>query len=121
LIAQNGKIIMSLDFQTVEHDRHIVITLEGRLDALSHNALDDELERVISGGNTRIILDCPQLRFVSSAGLRVLLKAVKKIGQEGRLVLSGATENVVSVLEMSGFDRFINNCSDLVSAQASFD
>lgn len=76
----------------------------GRLDS----ATSPELERVvlerIEAGASRLVFDLSEMDYVSSAGLRVILLAGKKVrAAQGRLVLSGMREMVRDVFEMSGF------------------
>ncbi|MFD0669000.1 STAS domain-containing protein [Ramlibacter sp. MAHUQ-53] len=76
----------------------------GRLDS----ATSPELERVvlerIEAGCTRLVFDLSDMDYVSSAGLRVILLAGKKLrAAQGRLALSGMRDMVRDVFEMSGF------------------
>lgn len=76
----------------------------GRLDSAS----SPELERVVlerlEGGCHRLVFDLASLDYVSSAGLRVILLAGKKLRSvQGHLVLAGMREAVRDVFEMSGF------------------
>ena len=69
--------------------------------ARSLNALIDE-------GETRIILDLGQTVHISSAGLRVILKATKNLKTaDGKLVLCAMQDYVKEVFEISGFDSFL--------------
>ncbi len=82
----------------------LVLRLAGRLD--SSNA--PELERVLldklATGTNRLVFDLSALDYVSSAGLRVVLLAGKKLrGSRGQLALAGVRDMVREVLDMSGF------------------
>ena len=81
------------------------IAIEGRLDTTTA----PELESAISGncsGITNIVLDCKELAYVSSAGLRVLLSTHKKIA--GLLTLTNVCELVMEVFEITGFVDVLN-------------
>lgn len=89
----------------------------GRLDS----ATSPELERVvldhIEGGGRRIVFDLAEMDYVSSAGLRVILLAGKRLrAGQGRLVLSGMREVVRDVFEMSGFLTLFAVTPDLGAA-----
>ena len=76
------------------------IAIEGRLDTTTA----PELESAISGncsGIANIVLDCKELTYVSSAGLRVLLSTHKKMN--GAMKLVNVCELVMEVFEMTGF------------------
>jgi anti-sigma B factor antagonist len=54
-------------------------------------------------GITSLVLDFKGLEYISSAGLRVLLSAQKKMQKTGSMKLVGVCEDVMEVLEMTGF------------------
>lgn len=76
----------------------------GRLDSATSPELERTvLERLASGCN-RIVFDLGDMDYVSSAGLRVILLAGKKLrASQGKLVLAGMRDVVRDVFEMSGF------------------
>lgn len=79
-------------------------TLEivGRLDTTTA----PQLEAVIDGetaGITALTLDMKALEYVSSAGLRVLLKAQKLMNTKGSMKLVNVNETIMEVLEITGF------------------
>lgn len=80
-----------------------VITLEGRLDTTTAPALDKVITEEISGVS-RLVLELKELEYISSAGLRVLLSAHKKMKQSGgTMTLKNVCENVMEVFDMTGF------------------
>ena len=81
-----------------------VVTLKivGRLDTSTAPAL----ETVIDGCAADIkelILDCRALEYVSSAGLRVILKAQKQMNARGGMKLIGVNETIMEVFDITGF------------------
>ena len=82
------------------------IEIIGRLDTVTAPALDkminDELD-----GVTALILDMNALEYISSAGLRVLLSAQKKMQKIGSMKLVGVSEAVMEVFEMTGFSDIL--------------
>jgi anti-sigma B factor antagonist len=50
-----------------------------------------------------LILDCGELEYVSSAGLRVILKAQKRMKAQGSMKLMGVNETVMEVFDITGF------------------
>lgn len=81
-----------------------ILRVTGQLDS----ATSPELERVVleclEGDCQRLVFDFADMDYVSSAGLRVILLAGKKLrARHGKLVLSGLRDAVRDVFEMSGF------------------
>ena len=90
---------------TIEIKRNadeIVIELGGRLDTTTAPALDKTISEDIAN-NQNLIIDFKKLEYISSAGLRVLLGAQKKLQKNGSLVVKNVCEEVMEVLEMTGF------------------
>ena len=90
------KILKKQDGTTLE------IALEGRLDTITAPELDQELKNSLRG-ITELILDCENLEYLSSAGLRVLLAAHKQMTRQGSMVVRNVSEIVQEVLEVTGF------------------
>jgi anti-anti-sigma factor len=86
----------------------LVIALEGRLDGITCPAMQRYLVEVIDRGDSRILLDCERLAYISSAGLRVLLIAAKSLRTRvGVIALSGLQYHVREVIEIAGFNILI--------------
>ena len=69
---------------------------------------DAELEQAFNGlfkdGKTKVLVECVELEYISSAGLRVLLAAAKQFKKvSGEIALAGLSQNVKQVFEISGF------------------
>jgi anti-anti-sigma factor len=85
-----------------------VVSVKGRLDAVSSPEVEKELDRLIVEGERRLILDFGGLDYISSAGLRVVLAATKKLkGKEGTLFIASLGSMVKEVFEISGFGAII--------------
>jgi anti-sigma B factor antagonist len=90
---------------TIEIKRNaeeIVIELVGRLDTTTAPALDKTISENV-GNTTNLVLDFKDLEYISSAGLRVLLAAQKKMQKVGSMRLINVCEEVMDVFEMTGF------------------
>lgn len=80
--------------------------IDGRLDAATAPAVEARLLALLAA--SRVVLDMADVRFVSSAGLRVLLKAAKAAKAAGTaFVICGLQPTVREVYVISGFDRII--------------
>ena len=89
---------MKIDFN--KNDGVLSVSLDGRLDTITAPELDSFLNANLCGID-ELNIDCEKLIYVSSAGLRVLLSAHKKM--KGALKLTNVCELVMEVFEMTGF------------------
>ena len=78
------------------------IELAGRLDTITAPALDKAINHDI-GDAKNLILNMKALEYISSAGLRVLLSAQKKMQKIGSMKLTNVCEDIMEVFEMTGF------------------
>ena len=78
------------------------IEIVGRLDTITAPALDKTIQEDI-GDTKNLVLDVKGMEYISSAGLRVLLGAQKKMQKIGSMKLINVCEEVMDVFEMTGF------------------
>ena len=83
-------------------DAQTVLEVSGRLDTTTAPVLDKTISEDIAA-NTNLILDLKGLEYISSAGLRVLLSAQKRMQKQGCMKLKNVCEEVMEVFEMTGF------------------
>ena len=79
-----------------------VIELAGRLDTTTAPALDKTINEDIAG-TKNLVFDIKALEYISSAGLRVLLSAQKKMQKIGAMKVVNVCDEVMEVFEMTGF------------------
>ena len=79
-----------------------VIELAGRLDTTTAPALDKTINEDIAD-TKNLVLDIKGLEYISSAGLRVLLGAQKKMQKIGSMKVINVCEAIMEVFEMTGF------------------
>ena len=79
-----------------------VIELVGRLDTTTAPALGRTINGEI-GDTKKLVFNFKSLEYISSAGLRVLLSAQKKMQKSGSMKLTNVCEEVMEVFEMTGF------------------
>ena len=85
-----------------KNNQETIIEIIGRLDTITAPALDKTINEDI-GDIKNLVLDVKGMEYISSAGLRVLLSAQKKMQKIGSMKLVGVCEDVMEVLEMTGF------------------
>ena len=79
-----------------------VVEIVGRLDTITAPALDKTISNDIEGAKN-LVLDFKSLEYISSAGLRVLLGAQKRMQKIGSMKVINVCEEVMEVFEMTGF------------------
>lgn len=98
-----------------------VIHVEGSIDALTAPEITKFMDELISGGNIKLVADFSGVDYTSSAGLRVLLAAVKETRSKGGdLFLTGVHPDVMKVLSLSGFTSILKVFDDTDEAVNSF-
>ena len=85
-----------------KNEQETIIGIVGRLDTITAPALDKTINEDI-GDTKNLILNVEGMEYISSAGLRVLLAAQKKMQKIGSMKVTGVCEEVMEVFEMTGF------------------
>ena len=85
-----------------KNQEETIIEIVGRLDTITAPALDKTINEDI-GDAKNLVLDVKGMEYISSAGLRVLLAAQKKMQKLGSMKVIGVCEEVMEVFEMTGF------------------
>ena len=82
------------------------VSLEGRLDTTTAPQLEKELNESIEGV-TSLTLDMNKLDYISSAGLRVLLSAQKRMNAQGSMRVINVGETIMEIFEVTGFSDIL--------------
>ena len=85
----------------------LVVAIEGRLDTVTAPELDAEIIAKTEGV-TELVIDMAKIEYISSAGLRVLLSAHKRMMKVGSMQLVNVGDMVMEVFEMTGFADILN-------------
>ena len=80
----------------------VTLIVSGRLDTQTAPELEKELDSVLSGLK-ELTFDFANLEYVSSAGLRVILKAQKAMNAQGSMKLTGVNDSIMEVFDITGF------------------
>ena len=98
-----------------------IVALSGRLDTTNYGDLEKRLFELIDNNEIEIIVDCSNLEYVSSSGLRIFLMGLKKINSaKGRFVLCGLQDNIKEIFEISGFSTVFEIFDSIDEAEGSF-
>ena len=84
----------------------LTIALEGRLDTVTSPELEKTLAEALEGVS-ELVFDFADLEYVSSAGLRVLLSAQKKMSVQGKMVVKNVCDTIAEIFEVTGFSDIL--------------
>ena len=89
-------------------DNIYIIKVEGDVDAASSIYLDKAISDALTRGQKKILIDCTQLEYISSAGLGVFMSYIQDFEKsDARFVLFGLSERVAGVFEILGLDQLL--------------
>ncbi|MEJ2221587.1 MAG: STAS domain-containing protein [Desulfobacterales bacterium] len=98
-----------------------IFKLNGRLDSNTSQGFEKRIFQAIDDGSKSMIVDFKDLDYISSAGLRVILKATKALKrEEGKMMLCDMQDYVKEVFEIAGFDSFLPIVGTMDDALQSF-
>jgi anti-anti-sigma factor len=81
----------------------LTVKLDGRLDTNTAPELEKELKEALSGVG-ELVFDFSDLKYISSAGLRLILSTQKTMNQQGTLVIENVNDLIMEIFETTGFD-----------------
>ena len=97
--------IMSLKIEKKNTETK-TLALIGRLDTVTTPELEAEISTILPTAES-LVLDMEKLEYISSAGLRVILKTQKALTQKAGLKLIHVSDEVMEVFEITGFSDFL--------------
>lgn len=103
-----------MEVRKEEKEGSLIVQIIGRLDAVTAPEFEADLQDVLSAPGNNLILNFQELDYISSAGLRVILKLAKKYKVvEYDFYVCQVQDHVMEVFEMSGFEHFVTIKSSL--------
>lgn len=117
--SQKQKRNLAMQTNIIPEDGYSVIQLSGKLDTDTAVKVDAVFAQTVELQN-HLLVDLSALRYISSAGLRILLLAAKRVQQKGgKIILYALQENVRDIFDISGFSSVFKICKDKESAIAA--
>ena len=110
--------------EIIEQQEHgiSIFKLNGRLDSNTSQGLEKKIFDSISSGSKNMIIEFKDLDYISSAGLRVILKATKALKREdGKIMLCDMQDYVKEVFEIAGFDSILPIVPTMADAVKALD
>ncbi|MBQ6228750.1 MAG: STAS domain-containing protein [Prevotella sp.] len=84
-------------------DKYLV-TLAGEMDTAAAAAAEEVLQPLYNTNGKDVVIDCTDLEYIASSGLRILISILKGAKAGGsRVVLKNVNEDIQSVFELTGF------------------
>ncbi len=110
-----------MDISVQQLDQISIVSIAGSFDALTVDQVAGCIDERISSGEKHLVLDLSEVEFMSSAGLRVILAALKETRRAGGdLYLAGAQRGVAGILRLSGFSKILKVYDSVDNAIAQF-
>ena len=87
-----------------ETDKQLRAVLSGEMDTAAAVEVETALQPLFDSKGKDIVLDCTELEYIASSGLRILLNLLKKVkAGGGRVIMKNVNEVIRDVLELTGF------------------
>lgn len=94
--------------EIVKNGNSVLVKTGNRIDTINAGDFEREINPILSESGVDLELDCSELDYISSSGLRVVLKAQKMISaSKGQMKLTGVKPQIKKVFDMTGFSRFL--------------
>lgn len=91
-----------------EEGARALVRLEGRLDTTNADQFMKDIAPLMNGSHDEIDIDCSQMEYTSSQGLRIFLMLQKNVSSRGaKLLLRNMKPHVKEVFDITGFSRII--------------
>lgn len=98
-----------IEIRRTNRDAVAVLELAGRLDVTTSSQLEDAINGVFDSNDRTLVIDCSELKYISSSGLKILLLAARRFGSaDGRVVLCGVEGPIRKVFDISGFSSIFS-------------
>lgn len=110
-----------MELQSRQVNDITILSLNGSIDALTAPKITEYIQGLVTDGKIKLVADFSAVDYTSSAGLRVLLGAIKETrAQGGDMRLVEVQPDVLKVLNLSGFTNILKLFDDLDSALDSY-
>lgn len=81
-----------------------IIRVDGKIDSITSKDFQDAMITSILDGETKILIDCAELEYISSSGIRAFYYALRELSdKDGVIALSKPNDNILRILEMVDF------------------
>ncbi|MDB6081726.1 MAG: rsbV [Chlamydiia bacterium] len=110
-----------MQLKTEKRDSVVIIYISGRVDAVVADDLQALLTTQILQKNCNILIDCREVNYLSSAGMRVFLHVIQDVGSAGGSVaFCNFCPMVREVIQLTGVEKYFNHFESVDEALKIF-
>lgn len=110
-----------IEINVSDQNQVTLVEVSGRVDSMNANEFGDALKAQIDEQKVNLVLDLAQVEYMSSAGLREIVTALKKAKRsQGDVRIANPSDRVREVLEMAGLDTIFQIFETQAKALQSF-
>ena len=85
-----------------------IIKTGQRIDTMNANQFEQEIQPALADGGVDLEMDCTELNYMASSGLRVIQKTMRTVMQQkGQFKMTNVCPEIYKVLAMTGFTKFM--------------
>ena len=111
-----------VNIETGKEEDILIIKVAGEIDASSSIFLDEAIKNALAEDNARILIDCQDLNYISSAGLGVFMSYIEELNsRKVQLILFGLNSKVLNVFQILGLDQLLKIVDSREGAKVLFD
>ena len=97
-----------MEINYTREDTILTAGLQGRIDGANALEFESSLKDAVKKGDSTLVIDCSELSYISSAGLRVILLVAKSLRKDDvKFALYALSDAIFEVFQVSGFDQII--------------
>lgn len=96
-----------LDMELTRNNKETLLELSGRMDTLTAPMLNGKMQEILTGTQV-LIIDLQKLKYISSAGLRVLLRFHKAMNRQGQMVIRNVDDTILEIFDITGFSDILH-------------
>jgi anti-anti-sigma factor len=94
--------------QIIKEDGKTIIKTAARIDTMNAAQFEQDIQPALADGGVEIIMDCSDLTYMASSGLRVIQKTMRTVMQhKGEFKMVNVNPEIYKVLAMTGFTKFM--------------
>ena len=94
--------------QIIKEDGKTIIKTAARIDTMNASQFEQDIQPALADGGVEIIMDCSDLTYMASSGLRVIQKTMRTVMQhKGEFKMVNVNPEIYKVLAMTGFTKFM--------------
>ena len=110
-----------MELKEERNSRCTVVGIRGRLDTTTYGDLEKRFRDLFDEGERQVLVDCSDMDYISSSGLRVFLIGLKRArGADGRFAICCLRENIREIFDISGFSGIFEVFSTKEEAVTTF-